>query len=120
MDKNNESSISFKRVVIIAIAALLILSGLGITFVSVKLSGVKVISAEKTCVAQSTETTNNSENDEDLLNSVLASYTTITEKVVTEEVAIPYETETKDSSSGSTETVEKIVKNGSDGKIPGA
>lgn len=116
MDKNNESSISFKRVVIIAIAALLILSGLGITFVSVKLSGVKVISAEKTCVAQSTETTNNSENDEDLLNSVLASYTTITEKVVTEEVAIPYETETKDSSSGSTETVEKIVKNGSDGK----
>lgn len=116
MDKNNESSISFKRVIIIAIAALLILSGLGITFVSVKLSGVKVISAEKTCVAQSTETTNNSENDEDLLNSVLASYTTITEKVVTEEVAIPYETETKDSSSGSTETVEKIVKNGSDGK----
>lgn len=116
MNKNNESSISFKRVVIIAIAALLILSGLGITFVSVKLSGVKVISAEKTCVAQSTETTNNSENDEDLLNSVLASYTTITEKVVTEEVAIPYETETKDSSSGSTETVEKIVKNGSDGK----
>ena len=116
MNKNNESSISFKRVVIIAIAALLILSGLGITFVSVKLSGVKVISAEKTCVAQSTETTNNSENDEDLLNSVLASYTTITERVVTEEVAIPYETETKDSSSGSTETVEKIVKNGSDGK----
>ena len=116
MDKNNESSISFKRVIIIAIAALLILSGIGVTFVSVKLSGVKVISAEKTCVAQSTETTNNSENDEDLLNSVLASYTTITEKVVTEEVAIPYETETKDSSSGSTETVEKIVKNGSDGK----
>ena len=116
MDKNNESSISFKRVIIIAIAALLILSGIGVTFVSVKLSGVKVISAEKTCVAQSTETTNNSENDEDLLNSVLASYTTITERVVTEEVAIPYETETKDSSSGSTETVEKIVKNGSDGK----
>ena len=120
MDKKNEASISFKRAGLIVMAAILMLSGIGVTFISTKLGGIKVISAEeKTYLAQNNDKSQNNENNEDdgeLLESVLASYTTITEKVVTEEVAIPYETETKDSSSGSGETVERIVKNGSDGK----
>ena len=119
MDKKNEASISFKRAGVILIAVILMLSGIGVTFISTKLGGIKVISAEKTYIAQSSDKSQNNENNEndgELLESVLASYTTVTEKVVTEEVAIPYETETKDSSSGSGETVEKIIKNGSDGK----
>lgn len=49
------------------------------------------------------------------MEKVLADYNSVTEKIVKERVTIPYETETKDLSTGSGEKEEKIVQNGVDG-----
>lgn len=49
------------------------------------------------------------------MEKVLADYNSVTEKIVKEQVTIPYETETKDLSTGSGEKEEKIVQNGVDG-----
>lgn len=46
---------------------------------------------------------------------ILASYTQIVEKVVTEEIEIPYETITKDVSNGSSSTQNRVVQAGSNG-----
>lgn len=56
-------------------------------------------------------------NDEDYMSAeeILASYTQIIEKVVTEEVEIPYETITKDVSNGSQTTQNRVVQSGSNG-----
>lgn len=56
-------------------------------------------------------------NDEDYMSAeeILASYTQIVEKVVTEEVEIPYETITKDVSNGSQTTQNRVVQSGSNG-----
>lgn len=119
MNRNNEASISLKRAMIIVIAAILLISGIGVTFISTKLGCVKIISAEKSYLEQNNdESLNNKsvENDDELLKSVLSSYVTISERVVTEEIAIPYETETKDSYSGFGEKVEKVIQNGVEGK----
>lgn len=121
MNKDNEASISFKKVMLIVIAAMLILSGMAVTFVSIKLGGIKIISADKIQIAQSGEVLSGNVNDanvtneEDSLQSELDAYTTVTEKVVKEEEKIPYETETKDKSSGDGEKVERVVQNGSEG-----
>ena len=55
--------------------------------------------------------------DEDYMSAeeILASYTQIVEKVVTEEVEIPYETVTKDVSNGSSTTQNRVVQNGENG-----
>ena len=116
MNKKNESSISLKNTVIIAIATVLVLGCAGVTYAKTKAGSIKTIGSEMMYLSQNNGEISINENHDDLLNNVLSSYATVTEKVVTEEVAIPYETETKDSSSGSGETVEKIVKNGEDGK----
>lgn len=56
------------------------------------------------------------ENNSDIsIDSILQSYNTITEKVVVEEVSIPYETITKDVSSGSQETTDRVVQQGQEG-----
>lgn len=49
------------------------------------------------------------------LEQLLESYAPITEKIVVEQVAIPFETITKDVSEGSTETKNKVIKQGADG-----
>lgn len=49
------------------------------------------------------------------LDELLESYAPITEKIVVEQVAIPYETVTKDVSSGATDTKNKVVQAGQDG-----
>ena len=56
-------------------------------------------------------------NDEDYMSAeeILASYTQIVEKVVTEEVEIPYETITKDVSNGSQTTQNRVVQKGENG-----
>ena len=56
-------------------------------------------------------------NDEDYMSAeeILASYTQIIEKVVTEEVEIPYETITKDVSNGSQTTQNRVVQKGENG-----
>lgn len=56
-------------------------------------------------------------NDQEYMSAeeILASYTQIVEKVVTEEVEIPYETITKDISNGSQTTQNRVVQSGSNG-----
>lgn len=49
------------------------------------------------------------------LDELLESYAPITEKIVVEQVAIPFETVTKDASQGSTDTKNKVVQQGQDG-----
>lgn len=121
MNKDNEASISFKKVMIIVIAAILVLSGMAVTFVSIKLGGIKIISADKIQIAQSDGVLSGNVNDanvtneEDSLQGELDTYITVTEKVVKEEEKIPYETETKDKSTGDGEKVERVVQNGSEG-----
>ena len=46
---------------------------------------------------------------------ILGSYVTVTEKLVTEQVEIPYETITKDVSQSGTETVDRVVQEGKNG-----
>lgn len=56
------------------------------------------------------------ENNTDLsMDSILQYYNSITEKIIVEEVAIPYETITKDASSGSSETRDRVLQQGQDG-----
>ena len=49
------------------------------------------------------------------IDEVLKSYSPIIEKIVVEQVAIPYETITKDVSQGATDTKNKIIQSGEDG-----
>lgn len=49
------------------------------------------------------------------LDELLKNYAPITEKIIVEQVAIPFETITKDSTDGSTDTKNKIVQQGEDG-----
>ena len=121
MNKDNEASISFKKVMLIVIAAILVLSGAAVTFVSIKLGGIKIISADKIQLAQSDGVLSGNVNDandtdeEGSLQDELDSYITVTEKVVKEEEKIPYDTETKDKSTGDGEKVERVIQNGSEG-----
>ena len=64
-----------------------------------------------------TITRGNSNNESKYITAeeILASYTQIVEKVVTEEVEIPYETVTKDVSGGSSSTQNRVVQSGSNG-----
>lgn len=49
------------------------------------------------------------------LDEILNAYAPITEKIVVEQVAIPFETITKESTSDDTDTTEKVLKEGKDG-----
>ena len=49
------------------------------------------------------------------LNQLLENYAPVTEKIVVEQVAIPYETITKNTTGTSTETTNKVVQEGKDG-----
>ena len=49
------------------------------------------------------------------LEEILKNYAPVTEKIVTEEVAIPYETVTKDASNGSKDTSNRVLREGQDG-----
>ena len=49
------------------------------------------------------------------LEEILKNYAPITEKIVTQEVAIPYETVTKDASNGSNDTSNRVLREGEDG-----
>lgn len=60
-------------------------------------------------------TTSSVESEELSVEKVLEDYSSVTEKVIKEQVSISYETETKDLSTGSGEKTEKIVQNGVDG-----
>ena len=86
MNKDNEASISFKKVMLIVIAAILLLSAMVLTFVSVKLGGIKIIGADRVQIAQNDEVLSgnvndaNDTNDESSLQSDLDIYTTESEK----------------------------------------
>lgn len=49
------------------------------------------------------------------LDEILKNYAPVTEKIVTEEVAIPFETITKDVSDGSEDTTNRVLREGQDG-----
>lgn len=49
------------------------------------------------------------------IEQILGNYVTITEKIITEQVEIPYETITKDVSSSGTETTNKVLQQGENG-----
>lgn len=49
------------------------------------------------------------------IDQVLSNYTSIVEKIIVEEVVIPYETVTKDVSNNSSDTTNKVIQNGEDG-----
>lgn len=49
------------------------------------------------------------------MEQILGDYTPIIEKIVTEQVAIPFETITKDSENATGETISKVLKEGKDG-----
>ena len=55
------------------------------------------------------------ENIEETLNKILDDYGTITEKIVVEQVEIPFETVTKDVSNGSENTENKVIQEGKNG-----
>lgn len=55
------------------------------------------------------------EQQEITLDAILEQYSPIVEKIVTEEVTIPYETITKDASGGSSDKQNKVIQNGVDG-----
>lgn len=52
---------------------------------------------------------------ETTLDEILKSYSPIIEKIVVEQVAIPYETITKDASEGATDKKNKVIQSGEDG-----
>lgn len=56
-----------------------------------------------------------SEKKEVTAEEVLGSYSNITEKIITEQVEIPYETVTKDVSQSGTETTDKVIQEGQNG-----
>ena len=73
------------------------------------------LSDNKTITITKGSTKTNSDEDYMSAEEILASYTQIVEKVVTEEVEIPYETVTKDVSNGSSTTQNRVVQNGENG-----
>ena len=56
-----------------------------------------------------------SESEKISVDQIIGNYAPITEKIVTEQVVIPYETVTKDASNGSATTTNKVLQNGKDG-----
>ena len=73
------------------------------------------LSDNKTITITKGSTKTNSDEDYMSAEEILASYTQIVEKVVTEEVEIPYETVTKDVSNGSPTTQNRVVQKGENG-----
>lgn len=55
------------------------------------------------------------EDSEVSMEQVLSNYTSIVEKIIVEEVVIPYETVTKDVSNNSSDTTNKVIQDGKDG-----
>ena len=68
-------------------------------------------------VSQNTETNNNTENNTDLnIDTISQAYSPITEKIEVKEEAIPFETVTKNVANGSSETQDKVLQEGKEGK----
>ena len=73
------------------------------------------LSDNKTITITKGSTQAKSDDDYMSAEEILASYTQIVEKIVTEEIEIPYETITKDVSNGSSSTQNRVVQSGSNG-----
>ena len=68
---------------------------------------ISKITGEKRIIAEEVESVTNEQ--------ILGNYVTVTEKIITEQVEIPYETVTKDVSSSGTETTDKVLQEGENG-----
>lgn len=76
----------------------------------------EVITISKTSEGQPASAIELAEEDSEVsMDQVLSNYTSIVEKIVVEEVVIPYETITKDVSNSSKDTTNKVIQEGKDG-----
>lgn len=81
-----------------------------------EISDNEVITISKTTEGTTTAAIELAEEDEEVsIEQVESNYTSIVEKIIVEEVAIPYETITKDVSNKSKDTTNKVIQNGEDG-----
>lgn len=116
MNKDNEASISLKKVAIIIMSIFMLIIGMGVLAVSVKLGGTKIIGFNGHKLAQANVGQEQNEvKESESLESDIDSYVTVSEKVEKEQVAIPYETETKNLYSGTGEKQERVIQKGSEG-----
>ena len=68
-------------------------------------------------MVQNSENTNNEVNNVELnIETIAQAYNPITEKIIVEEQAIPFETITKNIANGSNETQDKVIQQGKEGK----
>lgn len=75
----------------------------------------KTITITKTSQGQANVVTLAKENTEITMEQILGDYTPIIEKVITEQVEIPFETITKDTSDGATGATNRVLKQGKNG-----
>lgn len=75
----------------------------------------KTITITKTSQGESSVIALAEENSEVSMEQILGDYTPIVEKVMTEQVEIPYETITKDASEGTTDATNKVIRQGKNG-----
>ena len=140
MKNNDKASISLKKVLIISLVFILFVTSATVLATKTKVSEILdenhiiLLEDEKTVPDKNSELTDNKtiritketeevvEEAEEVENSqnitaeeVLASYDNIVEKIVTEQVKIPFETVKKDVSSGSKQKQDKVVQQGKDG-----
>ena len=137
MNKNDKASISLKKIVCISIV-LIFLLGIGVMAGNVKVNNVKIIlSSGYEMSVLTTKTTikdildenhiillddetiieeGEEENSSDVTTEdILQNYSKIVEKIVTEEVEIPFETVRKDVSTESGSKVNRVVQTGKNG-----
>lgn len=79
------------------------------------ISDNQVITISKTTDKVTTAVELAEEDSEVSIDQVLSNYTSIVEKIIVEEVVIPYETVTKDVSNNSSGTTNKVIQKGEDG-----
>ena len=79
------------------------------------ISDNQVITISKTTDKVTTAVELAEEDAEVSMEQVLSNYTSIVEKIVVEEIVIPYETVTKDVSSSSKKTINSVIQQGKDG-----
>ena len=125
MKKEEKASISIMKIICVAVI-LLLLSGIGVMAVNNDLKDVKIVLQNgyemSALTGKATVSEVLAENkivlDEGVstsLDQLLENYAPITEKIVVEQVAIPYETVTKNTTGSEENTTNKVLQEGKDG-----
>ena len=123
MKNEEKASISIMKIICVSIILVLI-SGIGVMAVSTNLKDVKIVLQNgyeltvltaKPTVEEILEENVTEEGVETTLDELLNNYAPITEKIVTEQVEIPFETITRNNAGTSTGTTNKVVQQGKNG-----